>query len=119
MGIRFAGTFPNGKLNEVPKTKQRDLPRRTIGFGSRLRWAREQLGLNVIAFAEASETAKSQVSRAERGEPPFPSIQLVCLWADAAGVRPEWLLFGEEPMRDPVVRITDRPTDNRHNPPNK
>ena len=92
----------------MPKTRERPRPRRTIGFGSRLRYAREASGMNVIAFARASDTSKSQVSRAERDEPPFPAIQLVCLWADAAGVRAEWLLFGEEPMRDPL-RLTDRP----------
>jgi transcriptional regulator with XRE-family HTH domain len=65
--------------------------------------------MNIIAFAKASDTSKSQVSRAESDEPPFPAIALVCLWAQAAGVREGWLLFGEEPMREYVDRFSDRP----------
>ena len=68
-------------------------------FGARVRLARESHGLTLQEVADragyTSKGSRSTISSIEKGKNDIP-LSKVSVLAEALGVDPHWLLFGEE-----------------------
>ncbi len=67
-------------------------------IGERLRRARKARTVTQVELAERTGVAHSTVVRIERGQTK-PRIETVWAFAEALGVDPKWLAFGDEPER--------------------
>ena len=67
-------------------------------IGERLRLAREERSVTQMELAGRTGVAHSTVVRIERGQA-RPRIETVGKLAEALGVDPKWLAFGDEPER--------------------
>lgn len=76
-------------------------------LASRWREAREALGQRVNAFDRAAGLTTGFSSRIENGGKESPRADMLLKAARAMGVRPEWLLDGEEPRRPAVAHGPD------------
>jgi transcriptional regulator with XRE-family HTH domain len=67
-----------------------------MSFGTRLKQARDRAGLTQQQLQIHSGVSQKTISKIERGDQTVSTagVQL----AQACGVRPEWLVAGEEPM---------------------
>ena len=68
------------------------------GIGARLRQARKARKVTQLELAARTGVAHSTVVRIERGQAK-PTIETVAKFAEALGVDPKWLAFGDEPER--------------------
>ena len=64
-------------------------------IGERLRRARKARTVTQVELAERTGVAHSTVVRIERGQTK-PRIETVWAFAEALGVDPKWLAFGED-----------------------
>ena len=69
-------------------------------MNERIKSLRKELSLSQIEFSSKLEISRSALSKIESGEnnPSDQTIKLIC---SEFGVRREWLLTGQEPMRLP------------------
>ena len=67
-------------------------------IGDRLRQARKARRVSQLELAGRTGVAHSTVVRIERGQS-NPTIETVEKVAEALGVDPKWLAFGDEPER--------------------
>lgn len=79
----------------------------------RIKQLRNELSLTQDDFSSRIGIGKSALSRIESGvnNPSPQTVQLIC---QQFGVRKDWLLYGEEPMRVPVtnrLQIVDEALD--------
>ena len=68
-------------------------------IGQRLRRARKERAVTQVELAERTGVAHSTVVRIERGQA-RPRIETVGRFAEALGMDPKWLAFGDEPERN-------------------
>jgi transcriptional regulator with XRE-family HTH domain len=71
----------------------------TIGQGRRLREARKAAGYTQVALAKEVGVAQSAISDLERGESRTMDDSTLLGLTRVLRVRPEWLKYGEAPMR--------------------
>ena len=76
----------------------------TTGFGQRHRLAREHALLTQDELAGLAEISKNTINAWEVGRVLNPQIRKVKRSAQAMGVSPRWLLFGEEDEHAPDSR---------------
>lgn len=77
-----------------------------MSFGSRIRALRKETGQNQTEFGSKVGVAQNSVSAWEKDKivPSEPTILTICR---TFGVRREWLLTGEEPMRSEMPDDTE------------
>lgn len=80
--------------------------------GTRLRSAREHLGLSQRDVANLLNVSKSTVLHREAGRSVLRADELP-RWAQALGVTPHWLAFGDEAPRPPREESTEQEEDGR------
>jgi transcriptional regulator with XRE-family HTH domain len=77
-------------------------------FATRLRLAREALGLSARELSLAAGLSSAYVGHMERGHRELPSIACVAQLAAALHVTPGWLAFGESaPQKRPTTDEED------------
>jgi len=67
--------------------------------GARIKEARKMAGLTQVALASKIGIAQSAISDLERGESAEMDASTLLGLTRALGVRPEWIMWGERPMR--------------------
>jgi transcriptional regulator with XRE-family HTH domain len=67
-------------------------------IGRRLRRARAERGITQVELAARTGVAHSTIVRIERGQA-RPKIETLGRFAEALGVDPKWLAFGDGPER--------------------
>lgn len=113
-GVPLSMSMPNRAVNfetngsrslvqQVPVTGEECQGLRMLNFGSRLSLARHEAGMTTEAVAAIMKMTRQQISNWEAGRyrPQLrpEKIEKFHALADSLGVRFEWLMDGEEPMR--------------------